>query len=1280
MKFFFHIFFTLALTLFLNSNILSQSNNPAPYCTVSYGSPPCNQPGVSNSPTNFINDFINSFNTTGASVNIVNNNSGCNGLANNYIYYGCSQYLAVNPGQTITCNMQSGISYNQGFTIFIDWNQDNVFNLPAEQVAGTSNAPTPPGTWTVLSFVVPSSQATGTYRMRVRCAYAIGGTAISPCGIASTLSSSYGETEDYNIYVGFIPSGIITATPGIASSTICAGQSANFNVSYSGATVTPTFTWVGPASYSSTLQNPVIFNTTANMSGTYSVTASNGACPVTNTINLTVVNYPSFTVSPSLYTICQGGSFNATASLTTNSSLYSYQWATTAPGLIFNPNLQSTFIQPGLLPTNVTQANYIYSITLSPTLNPACSVTHTLNLTINNPLTPTIYPAPSLCDIFAPVQLTAVPGGGTWSANPGVSPTGIFTPSLANIANTNTVSYAVSAGTCIVSNTGTVLVSRFYSSALSSSLTTVCVQDPVINLMNIVQNTLTGSWVSNSPSVPSGNTFNSAGLATGNYTMTYRTHSLPDVLACLDSTRLVIPVFNPPTPTISSIPQKCNTSGTVILNASPPGGVWTGNSGISFSGIQTPSLNTIGTNTVIYTAGLGTCVASSSKTFQVSQFNTAALSGTVPNLCTNSTPFNLMSIVQNTNGSWSGMNVNTQNIFNPGLLPTNTYSLVYTTTSTPNPGLCPDTRTIVASVLNPPTPIISQAGPFCTVNAPVQLTVSPATGYWVSSSYLTSGGIFTPSLCAAGNNPVQYVIGTSTCNSSQSGNISIEAFVPATILSGIPDQCNSNPAISLSPITANGNGFWTGSGIVGSSFDPGISGAGNFILQHHTASSPSALCPDQATIAVQVYSLAAPSITGIGPFCNNAAPVQLQVSPVGGIFESGISSAVSPSGLFSPASALIGDNFISYSIAVGPCQAHAQTKISIEKFISASFGENITTVYCKNNLPFNLNSFVQNTGGIWSSSAPIIGSMFDPAKANIGINTFTYQTYSSPSTLLCPDVNTLQIVVKDVPRVLAESNIYSGCAPLEVVLRTPSANSGKGTWYISDGSEPIPDLKASHIFTTPGTYTVVFNYTDDEVSGCIAQVVLYPAITVSASPKADFAIYPEEISISDPVASITNLSSSLRDNYYEWTIPGVAPVTGLHPGITFPAIGKYKITLTATSQQGCKSEVSKIVEVKNDFTVFIPNSFTPNYDGLNDVFMPVFSLYGLDTRTYQMEIFDRWGHELFTSKDYTKGWDGTLQNKGDQVLKEGTYVFKIKYKDLEGRVYEKTGYLSLLPH
>lgn len=193
-------FFVLSGVLSFNLYYSQAGVGPTPYCMPAYSSTPCNQPNPSNTAGNFVNDFIDDFNTTGAVNNIVNNGSGCqsqvlSGATQNYFYFACPTFLRVNAGQTVNINLKSGITYAQGFAVYIDWNNDNTFAL-SEQVCATPGVPAAASV-VPLSFTIPGGQALGTYRLRVRSAYFTNGTTIDPC-----ISYTFGEAEDYNMVIG----------------------------------------------------------------------------------------------------------------------------------------------------------------------------------------------------------------------------------------------------------------------------------------------------------------------------------------------------------------------------------------------------------------------------------------------------------------------------------------------------------------------------------------------------------------------------------------------------------------------------------------------------------------------------------------------------------------------------------------------------------------------------------------------------------------------------------------------------------------------------------------------------------------------------------------------------------------------------------------------------------------------------------------------------------------------------------------------------------------------
>jgi gliding motility-associated-like protein len=1055
---------------------------------------------------------------------------------------------------------------------------------------------------------------------------------------------------------------------------------------------------------------------TGLQAGTYSVSAFDGSCKYGTTFTVTPYVF-KFSVAPASATVCQGNNYTATVNLQNNvvgtpcstigvgpscpnpdqvqvgngtgantqyafPTPYSKYYYDYHQQILYRAtDLQAAGVKQGYLTSmafNVTALNGVGNIT-NYTIKIKCTSATSITGFDNSGLSqvfnaPSITPAvgwnqhtfqtPYYWDGVSNILVDICQGNQTWqfiNASVAMSAPGYN----CFIWGAQTSSFGSSCGTTI--NYG-IYANRSNTKWGNCPVTVPSMFTYTWNPSTFLSST-TGSTSVVTPTTAPG-TVNS---------LTYSVTLTPTAVNCPVTQNFTAVVVNPVTPTITPIPNFCNNSTPVTITVTPTGGTFTtgiaGNPIGAQSGIITPSLAAIGTNTFTYAVGVGSCVSTGSASFQVSQFNTAAFSSSIAPMCVTSPVVNLNSVVQTTTGgTWSGQNVSGTYSFTPLGLATNTYALYYNTVSTPNATVCPDTNTMVVSVLNPPTPAITPVSPMCNTANTVQVVVSPNTGTWTPVAFQSTTGVFNPSLAAIGNNTVQYVIGTFTCNTQATATINVEAFVPATITGSVSDLCNTSPAVNLMPVTLNNLGTWSGPGTNGFLFDPSISGTGHITIQYNTNSSPIGLCPDQATLAVDVYSLALPSITQIGPFCNMNGNVQIPVTPLGGLFSNVFPNVVTTGGIFSPTSAQIGPNVVNYSITSGPCVATAQTTINVEAFVSADFSK-YAGPFCKNDPVFNMNSIAINAGGVWSGPG-LSGSLFTPANANVGNNNIlTYYTHSSPTASLCPDTSAIRIQVNDIPSVNIVGNAEKGCAPVEVIFNTPSTNSGTGSWNFGDGSEVVSGLTVTHLFANPGSYTVTFNY-EDEI-GCSTQTTLANPVQVWEVPHASFTYNPDEITMSNPTVQFSNHSTILGNNTYQWQIHNLYQLNDVNPVVTFPQAGDYNIILSATTINGCKDEVSKVITVKNDYGVYIPSSFTPNFDGLNDVFIPVFSPYGLDLKVYDLEIFDRWGHSLFHTKDYTVGWDGFAKGTDDPI-KQDVYVYKIKYKDMDGKIHNKTGHVSLL--
>ena len=237
--------------------------------------------------------YIDNVTTTGAIVNI-NNSTGFS--ASGYGDYSSTSIIQQAPGDTINYSVDiSGVSGGVGVAIFVDWNQNGVFD--AGETVYTSNTYlfTGPATG---SFTVPAGQAQGYYRMRVVTDY----NSQNPSACSAAID---GETEDYTIYVA-VPCLTIAQSP---STSICSGQPVTLTVSGSTGGV---YTWTPAVSSSSAIGDTVVVNPTSTT--TYSVSSS-GSCSVSAQVTITTLTTPTdVVVSPHSVSACTGSVQTLTAS------------------------------------------------------------------------------------------------------------------------------------------------------------------------------------------------------------------------------------------------------------------------------------------------------------------------------------------------------------------------------------------------------------------------------------------------------------------------------------------------------------------------------------------------------------------------------------------------------------------------------------------------------------------------------------------------------------------------------------------------------------------------------------------------------------------------------------------------------------------------------------------------------------------------------------------------------------------------------------------------------
>jgi gliding motility-associated-like protein len=125
---------------------------------------------------------------------------------------------------------------------------------------------------------------------------------------------------------------------------------------------------------------------------------------------------------------------------------------------------------------------------------------------------------------------------------------------------------------------------------------------------------------------------------------------------------------------------------------------------------------------------------------------------------------------------------------------------------------------------------------------------------------------------------------------------------------------------------------------------------------------------------------------------------------------------------------------------------------------------------------------------------------------------------------------------------------------------------------------------------------------------------------------------------------------------------------------TIHVTGPQRITAKLVSQSGCVSAKSNEIttEIVCQTGVLMPELFTPNDDGINDVIKPI----PLGIKNFRcFKVYDRWGVLVFETTDKTKGWDGNYKGKRQAT---DSYIWIVEGVDYRGAVIKKTGVFTLV--
>jgi gliding motility-associated-like protein len=304
-------------------------------------------------------------------------------------------------------------------------------------------------------------------------------------------------------------------------------------------------------------------------------------------------------------------------------------------------------------------------------------------------------------------------------------------------------------------------------------------------------------------------------------------------------------------------------------------------------------------------------------------------------------------------------------------------------------------------------------------------------------------------------------------------------------------------------------------------------------------------------------------------------------------------------------------------------------------------------------------SFGDSTG---SSTANPVHTYSPPGNYNV--------TLLATSDQGCVDSTQSVITIHANPVSSFTMNQHAGCGPLPIQFYDHSQLTdgyiNQWQWNFGDGHADTLQ-NPLNVYTQTGVYNVTLTVTSNY--GCVHTDTLLNSITVYPSPLAAFTPDPQETTILHPDISFINQTTG--GNSYSWTFGDGYTSNAFAPSHAYGDTGRYDVGLITINTFGCRDTAFSWIYIAPITTFYIPNAFTPNNDGSNEIF----DIKGINILNYTLSIRDRWGELIFQGEN--RGWDGHVKG-GDICAKQDVYVYSVIAKDVFGKQHKLVGHVTLL--
>jgi gliding motility-associated-like protein len=866
----------------------------------------------------------------------------------------------------------------------------------------------------------------------------------------------------------------------------------------------------------------------------------------------------------------------------------------------------------------------------------------------------------NVCATGTPVPLFPSLGGadpnGSWTGPNGASFGGTLDPAT-DVSGPYTYSVAGTAP-CLADDAVITVNILLDADAGVDGTITLCGDNAAVDLYEVLQGTpdAGGEWTD-----PSGSTFSGTFDPSIHIPGTYR-YVLVVPAPCINDTAFVgVGVVAPVDAGEDALVERCSDNAPFDLfselNGTPDsGGVWSGPSGTT-SDEFTPGTSLPGAYTYTVSATAPCPDRSAVVTVSVAPAPDAGGNGNIA-LCTTDPAYDLVASLSgtpNAGGTWTGPSgLPFTGVFSPSSDGPGAYT--YTVTVPPpcisvsavvqvNTVLPPSAGTdgqLALCITSPDTPLFPSLG-----------ASADGGGTWTGPDGNPFAGTFAPETDAAGT--YTYTVpGTVPCPAdAASVSVTVEEL-PDPGTNGSTTVCPEAAPVDLFSLlggTPETGGTWSapGGGPSNGVFDPASDPQG---IYTYTVQA-TAVCPDLSSSAtVAIYLVSTPNAGADAVTCDLGYVLNATGSWSTGTWSgpAGI-TFVDPSDPNTGVSATSGGPYtlVWSVVSTDGCAAEDSLVViftdAIVPVVTAT--DAICFAACDGT------ASVSTTGG--NTDASGYGHQWTSG---------TISADGTQATDLC--AGTYTVTVSDMNGCSADAT-FTIDQPVQLVIdavnATPEICPGscdgtvsvidpEGTGYSLNGAPFQPEPLFGSL--CPGAYTV----TMQDANGCLATGTA--TVGTPAPVVAGFDMDPDTLFVTDPTATFTNTSTDNAVSF-AWDFGGLGTSTEESPTFTFPgSLGaEYTVCLTASDMNGCPDDYCRVVTVLDVLVVHVPNAFTPNGDGINDDFVPVFNVPWVGD--YEFLIFDRWGERIFESEVPGETWDGNMKG---QLVESEVYVWKLHCRDL----------------